>query len=81
MDVSRIDSHILRLNISRFDFVGSPSKIPSRTLPQIQKKREENVSVDFDFHDGTRLNDEFDQSFLVEGDKTKNITGDTKFIK
>ena len=70
LDVSRIDSHILRLNISRFDFV----ELVENTIQDFttnSEKKEENVSIDFDFHDGTRLNDEFDQSILVEGDKAR----------
>lgn len=70
LDVSRIDSHILRLNISRFDFV----ELVENTIQDFttnSEKKEEYVSIDFDFHDGTRLNDEFDQSILVEGDKAR----------
>jgi signal transduction histidine kinase len=70
LDVSRIDSHVLKLNISRFDFV----ELIENTIQDFttnSEKKEENVSIDFDFHDETKPNDEFDQSILVQGDKAR----------
>jgi signal transduction histidine kinase len=70
LDVSRIDSHVLKLNISSFDFV----ELIENTIQDFttnSEKKEENVSIDFDFHDETKPNDEFDQSILVQGDKAR----------
>jgi signal transduction histidine kinase len=70
LDVSRIDSHVLKLSISSFDFVELIENI-IQDLTTHSEKKGENVSIDFDFHDETRPNDKFDQSIFVEGDKAR----------
>ena len=70
LDVSRIDSHILNLNTSRFDFV----ELIKNTIEDFttnSEKKEENIFIDFDYHDETKSKEALDQSILIEGDKTR----------
>ena len=70
LDVSRIDSHILNLNTSRFDFV----ELIKNTIEDFttnSEKKEENVYIDFDLRDETKSKEVLDQSILIEGDKTR----------
>jgi len=70
LDVSRIDSHILNLNVSRFDFV----ELIKNTIQDFttnSEKKEENIFIDFDYHDETKSKEALDQSILIEGDKTR----------
>jgi len=70
LDVSRIDSHILNLNLSRFDFV----ELVKNTIQDFttnSEKKEENVYIDFDLRDETKSKEVLDQSILIEGDKTR----------
>ncbi|MDQ3085146.1 MAG: ATP-binding protein, partial [Thermoproteota archaeon] len=70
LDVSRIDSHILNLNVSRFDFVELIKNIVQDFTSNTEKKKE-NVSIDCNFNNETKLNEVLDQSILVEGDKAR----------
>lgn len=70
LDVSRIDSHILNLNTSQFDFV----KLVKNTIQDFitnSEKKEENVSIDCNFLNETKSKEVLDQSILVEGDKAR----------
>ena len=70
LDVSRIDSHILNLNTSRFDFV----ELIKNTIQDFttnSEKKEENVSIDCNFINETKSKEVLDQSILVEGDKAR----------
>ena len=70
LDVSRIDSHILNLNASRFDFV----ELIKNTIQDFttnSEKKEENVSIDCNFLNETKSKEVLDQSILVEGDKAR----------
>jgi signal transduction histidine kinase len=70
LDVSRIDSHILNLNASRFDFV----ELIKNTIQDFttnSEKKEENVSIDCNFLNETQSKEVLDQSILVEGDKAR----------
>ena len=70
LDVSRIDSHILNLNTSRFDFV----ELIKNTIQDFttnSEKKEENVSIDCNFLNETKSKEVLDQSILVEGDKAR----------
>jgi signal transduction histidine kinase len=70
LDVSRIDSHILNLNASRFDFV----ELIKNTIQDFttnSEKKEENVSIDCNFLKETQSKEVLDQSILVEGDKAR----------
>ncbi len=70
LDVSRIDSHKLNLNASRFDFV-ELIKNTIRDFTTNSEKKEENVSIDCNFLNETKSKDVLDQSILVEGDKAR----------
>ncbi len=70
LDVSRIDSHKLNLDVSRFDFVD----LIKNTIQDVTinaEKKEENISIDCNFDNETKSKVVFDQSILVEGDKTR----------
>jgi len=70
LDVSRIDSHILNLNTSRFDFV----ELVKNTIQDFatnSEKKEENVFIDCNFLNETKLKEVLDQSIWVEGDKAR----------
>ena len=70
LDVSRIDSHILNLNASRFDFV----ELVKNTIQDFttsSEKKEENVFIDFDYHDETKSKEVLDQSISIEGDRAR----------
>jgi signal transduction histidine kinase len=70
LDVSRIDSHILNLNTSRFDFM----ELVKNTIQDFttnSEKKEEIVSIDCNFCNETKSNEVLDQSILVEGDKAR----------
>ena len=70
LDVSRIDSHKLNLDISNFDFVD----LIENTIQDVTinaEKKEENISIDCNFDNETKLNDVLEQSILVEGDKAR----------
>ncbi len=70
LDVSRIDSHILNLNASRFDFV----ELIKNTIQDFttnSEKKEENVSIDCNFLNETQSKAVLDQSIMVEGDKAR----------
>ena len=70
LDVSRIDSHILNLNASQFDFV-ELIKNTIQDFTTSSEKKEENVFIDFDYHDETKSKEVLDQSIFVEGDKAR----------
>jgi signal transduction histidine kinase len=70
LDVSRIDSHKLNLDVSNFDFVD----LIENTIQDVTinaEKKEENISIDCNFDNETKLNDVLEQSILVEGDKAR----------
>ena len=70
LDVSRIDSHILNLNTSRFDFV----ELVKNTIQDFttnSEKKEENVFIDCNFLDETKSKEVLDQSIWVEVDKAR----------
>jgi len=70
LDVSRIDSHILNLNASRFDFV----ELIKNTIQDFttnSEKKEENVSIECNFLNETKSKEVLDQSIFVEGDKAR----------
>ena len=70
LDVSRIDSHILNLNTSRFDFV----ELVKNTIQDFttnSEKKEENVFIDCNFLNETKSKEVLDQSIWVEGDKAR----------
>ena len=70
LDVSRIDSHILNLNASRFDFV----ELVKNTIQDFttnSEKKEENVSIDCNFLNETKSKEVLDQSIWVEVDKAR----------
>ena len=70
LDVSRIDSHILNLNTSRFDFV----ELIKNTIEDFttnSEKKEENVYIDFDLRDETKSKEVLDRSILIEGDRAR----------
>ena len=70
LDVSRIDSHKLNLDVSNFDFVD----LIKNTIQDVTinaEKKEENISIDCNFDNETKLNDVLEQSILVEGDKAR----------
>ena len=70
LDVSRIDSHILNLNVSSFDFI----ELIRNTIQDFtinSEKKEENVSIDCNFLNVTKSKDILDQSVWVEGDKVR----------
>ncbi len=70
LDVSRIDSHILNLNASRFDFV----ELIKNTIQDFttnSEKKEENVSIDCNFLNETQSKEVLDQSIWVEVDKAR----------
>ena len=70
LDVSRIDSHILNLNVSRFDFV----ELVKNTIQDFStnsEKKEENVSIDCNFLNETKSKEVLDQSIWVEVDKAR----------
>ncbi len=70
LDVSRIDSHKLNLDVSNFDFVD----LIKNTIQDVAinaEKKEETISIDCNFDNETKLNDVLDQSILVEGDKAR----------
>jgi signal transduction histidine kinase len=70
LDVSRIDSHILNLNTSRFDFVELVKNTVQDFITNSEKK-EENVSIDCNFLNETKSKEVLDQSILVEGDRAR----------
>ena len=70
LDVSRIDSHKLNLDVSNFDFVD----LIENTIQDVTinaEKKEENISIDCNFDNETKLNNVLEQSILVEGDKAR----------
>ncbi|WP_458745483.1 sensor histidine kinase [Candidatus Nitrosocosmicus sp. T] len=70
LDVSRIDSHKLNLDVSNFDFVD----LIKNTIQDVTinaEKKEENISIDCNFDHETKSKVVFDQSILVEGDKAR----------
>jgi signal transduction histidine kinase len=70
LDVSRIDSHKLNLDVSNFDFVD----LIENTIQDVTinaEKKAENISIDCNFDNETKLNDVLEQSILVEGDKAR----------
>ena len=70
LDVSRIDSHILNLNTSRFDFV----ELVKNTIQDFttnSEKKEENVFIDCNFLNETKSKEVLDQSIWVEVDKAR----------
>jgi signal transduction histidine kinase len=70
LDVSRIDSHKLNLDVSNFDFVD----LIKNTIQDVTinaEKKEENISIDCNFDNETGSKVVFDQSILVEGDKAR----------
>lgn len=69
LDVSRIDSHVLNLDISSFDFVDLIKNTIHDFTINAEKKEEENISIDCNFDVETKSKVVFDQSILVEGDK------------
>ncbi|CAN5845991.1 hypothetical protein BH23THE1_BH23THE1_16140 [soil metagenome] len=70
LDVSRIDSHILNLNTSQFDFVDLV-KNTVQDFTTNSEKKEENVSIDCNFLNETKSKEVLDQLILVEGDKAR----------
>ena len=70
LDVSRIDSHILNLNASQFDFV-ELIKNTIQDFTTSSEKKEENVFIDFDYHDETKSKEVLDRSILIEGDRAR----------
>ncbi|MBA2268748.1 MAG: HAMP domain-containing histidine kinase, partial [Nitrosopumilus sp.] len=70
LDVSRIDSHVLNLVVSRFDFVDLIKNAVQDFTIKAEKK-EENVSIVCNFHNETRSTDVIDQPILVEGDTAR----------
>ncbi len=70
LDVSRIDSHVLNLDVSNFDFVDLiKNTIQDFTINA--EKKEETLSIDCNFDNETKSKGVFDQSILVEGDKAR----------
>lgn len=70
LDVSRIDSHKLNLDVSNFDFVD----LIENTIQDVTinaEKKEENISIVCNFDNETKLNNVLEQSILVEGDKAR----------
>jgi signal transduction histidine kinase len=70
LDVSRIDSHKLNLDVSNFDFVD----LIENTIQDITinaERKAENISIDCNFHNESKLNDVLEQSIVVEGDKAR----------
>jgi signal transduction histidine kinase len=70
LDVSRIDSHKLNLDVSNFDFVD----LIKNTIQDVTinaEKKEENISIDCNFDNEPGSKVVFDQSFLIEGDKAR----------
>ncbi|WP_186434317.1 sensor histidine kinase [Candidatus Nitrosocosmicus arcticus] len=70
LDVSRIDSHILNLNISRFDFVELVKNIVQDFTTNTERK-DENVFIDCNINNETRAKEVLDQSIFIEGDKAR----------
>ena len=70
LDVSRIDSHKLNLDVSNFDLVD----LIKNTIQDVTinaEKKEENISIDCNFDNETKSKVVFDQSILVNGDKAR----------
>ncbi len=70
LDVSRIDSHVLNLNTSRFDFVDL-IKNTIQDFTTNSEKKEELINIDCNFINETKSKEVLDQSILVEGDKAR----------
>ena len=71
LDVSRIDSHALNLDVSNFDFMDLIKNTIQDFNIHAEKKEEEIISIDCNFDVETKSKGVFDQSILVEGDKAR----------